>query len=80
VRLPAKRKRCRWVSNAAFFAGPPCLPQRISRIAAFFVVSEAFRRLAGIFSEFFRKPRDRRLSILNGISRLPLVLALFSSN
>jgi len=44
------------------------------------VVSEVLLRKLRIFVEFELDPRNRGVSILNEFQRLPLVLALFSSN
>jgi len=47
---------------------------------SFRVVSETLFCEVRIFVEFERKPSNRGLPILNGFSRLLLVLALFSSS
>jgi hypothetical protein len=44
------------------------------------VVSEVLIPLSPIFIEFDAKPRKSWIPMLNGFLRLPLVLALFSSN
>jgi hypothetical protein len=54
--------------------------ERVTKKASVSVVSEVLIPARGIFIEFDAKRRNRWIPMLNELSRLPLVLALFSSN
>jgi hypothetical protein len=71
-----KQKRWRWVTSADCFAEL----RRHTGVARVSWLSSPFNR-AEVFSDHFhRKPEKSSLRIVNGFSRLPVVLALFSSN
>ncbi|TPN76079.1 hypothetical protein FJ987_20870 [Mesorhizobium sp. CU2] len=61
-------------------AAPAAENERVAKKASVSVVSEIFIPAFRIFIEFDEKPRNRWIPMLNGFLRLPLVLALFSSN
>ncbi|MEI9406781.1 hypothetical protein [Mesorhizobium argentiipisi] len=65
---------------AGIFAAPMAGNKRGRKNASVSVVSEVLIPLAAIFIEFDAKWRKRWIPMLNSFSRLPLVLALFSSN
>jgi len=54
--------------------------ERVTKKASVSVVSEVLIPACGIFIEFEAKRLNCWIPMLNELSRLPLVLALFSSN
>jgi hypothetical protein len=65
---------------ARIFAVPTAENKRGRKNASVSVVSEVLIPRAAIFIEFDAKWPKRWIPMLNEFSRLPLVLALFSSN
>ncbi|CCV12619.1 hypothetical protein MESS4_440027 [Mesorhizobium sp. STM 4661] len=84
IHLPAKQKRRRSGRLQDFLNAPNRSCQRryemIRKLPLFSVVSGVLIRTSRIFIKFAGNPRDCWLCILNEFRRLPLVLALFSSN
>jgi hypothetical protein len=77
---PAKTKAVPPGKVARIFATRAAENKRDWKNASVSVVSEVLIPIAAIFIEFDAKWLKRWIPMLNGFSRLPLVLALFSSN
>jgi hypothetical protein len=79
IQLPPKQKPCR-DGRLQDLRVPRARNETIATAPLVSVVSEVLTGTEQIFVEFSANRRDCWLCILNEFPRLPLVLALFSSN